>query len=206
MSSRSADLPLADDFLEQLGPQGSVTGLVVPVAACARADDLLASHALILANHACVSSLRSRPVVDVFRVVDAVREDELAAALDFLAHQRAEQFSACGALFIVTFSSVRLVGSSVVSQSSSGSISPSPLNRVTVMPFSPKLADLRDQFAQVRRVPCGYRRARARSAPAVRGRRLAATAIRSRRLEAHRPSASPAARFKAATSCHSSSV
>src|SRR5690242_4766880 len=33
----------------------------------------------------------SRPVIDIFRVVDAMPEDELAAAFHLLAHQFAEQ-------------------------------------------------------------------------------------------------------------------
>ena len=91
--------------------------------------------------------------------------------------------SACGtsspprsASFSVTCSSVRCFGSSVVSHSSSGSISPSPLKRVTVIPFSPSRRISATSFRRCGRSLRALAVRPARTAPAARGRPRAAAA------------------------------
>ena len=65
--------------------------------------------------------------------------DELPARLDIVTHQSGKQVVGSGGIVETNLNSVRRVGSMVVSQSCSASISPNPLNRVIFIPFSPIL-------------------------------------------------------------------
>ena len=65
--------------------------------------------------------------------------DELAARFDIVPHEGREQVVGGDGILEPDLKQVRRVGSIVVSQSCSASISPSPLKRVIFIPFSPIL-------------------------------------------------------------------